>query len=302
MSYRHILLPYKSPSSRKTCPSCGEKRQLAPYVDTLTGELLPDHVGRCNRELKCGYHYSAKQYFADNGENRPIQQKEFKPAIQKEKPVDYLNLELVEKSLAAYNKNNFFIYLSSLLGEAVAYDLCRKYLIGTSKHWSGANVFWQVDSKERVRAGKIMLYNPVIGKRIRDPFDHINWVHTALKKPDFNLKQCFFGEHLLLEYPSFEVGLVESEKSAVICAAHFPDMIWIASGGKYGCRWYDKEVARVLTGRKVTLYPDADSFGKWNDKAAELSKNVNADVVVSDYFENHTTQEQKAKGVDIAEI
>ena len=49
-------LPKKAIKS--DCPSCGPKhrRTLSRYVDTQTGELLPDIYGRCDRESKCGYH------------------------------------------------------------------------------------------------------------------------------------------------------------------------------------------------------------------------------------------------------
>lgn len=42
-----------------------------------------------------------------------------------------------------------------------------------------------------------MLYNPTTGKRIKEPYNHVTWVHSVLHKEDYNLKQCFFGEHLL---------------------------------------------------------------------------------------------------------
>jgi hypothetical protein len=42
-----------------------------------------------------------------------------------------------------------------------------------------------------------MLYNANTGKRIKEPFNHATWVHSVLKLPEFNLQQCFFGEHLL---------------------------------------------------------------------------------------------------------
>jgi hypothetical protein len=32
---------------------------------------------------------------------------------------------------------------------------------------------------------------------------------------DFELKQCYFGEHLLEKYPEKPVAVVESEKTAV---------------------------------------------------------------------------------------
>jgi hypothetical protein len=299
MRYRYALLPYSGPSSRKTCPSCGDKREFAPYIDNVTRELLPDHVGRCNNELKCGYHYSAKQFFEDKGSFQPLKRINMPEPV---KPTNYLPIEILEKSLSSYSKNNFFLFLCKLFGEVAALDLYKRYLIGTSKHWPGANIFWQIDNKERIRTGKIMHYSPITGKRTRDRFDHINWVHKVLKMADFNYKQCFFGEHLLSEFPNHEVCIVESEKTAIISSVYFPQFIWIATGGKAGCRWFDKEVSRVLIDRIVTLYPDSDAFEVWKQKADVLSKNIRCELTVSDYLEKTLPIEQKKKGIDIADI
>jgi len=61
-----------------------------------------------------------------------------------------------------------------------------------------------------------MLYSPTTGKRVKEPFNHITWVHKALKQPDFNLKQCLFGEHLLQDKTK-PVAIVESEKNGYHC-------------------------------------------------------------------------------------
>lgn len=41
-------------SAKSICPDCG-KKTLVRYVDSVTGECLPDHYGRCDREINCGY-------------------------------------------------------------------------------------------------------------------------------------------------------------------------------------------------------------------------------------------------------
>lgn len=56
--------PYRYGLPRKAikgdCPACGPRRRktLSRYVDTRTGEPLPDIYGRCDRESNCGYHLS----------------------------------------------------------------------------------------------------------------------------------------------------------------------------------------------------------------------------------------------------
>ena len=65
----------------------------------------------------------------------------------------------------------------------------------------------------------------------------ITWVHSLLKRngalaQGWDLSQCLFGEHLLARYPDKPVALVESEKTAVVCASINPDCVWLATGGK----------------------------------------------------------------------
>jgi hypothetical protein len=298
MSHRFTLLPYKTPASRKTCPSCGAKHEFAPYIDNETGELLPDHVGRCNRELHCGYHYTPKQYFADKKENTSFHLTS-KPKAEIEKPISYIPFDYIEKSTRGYSANNFFLFLANRFTKPIAVELCAKYFVGTSKHWDGANIFWQIDIEGNVRAGKIMHYEAITGKRTREPYDRITWVHSVLKLPEFNLKQCFFGEHLLTEFPDKSVCIVESEKTAIICSLFFPKFNWLATGGKNGCRWLEYSVNKVLRNKRVILYPDANSYDAWKERASKL---FDFDIMVSDYLETMTTDEQRATGIDIADI
>ena len=69
--YHYILEPYAGRNSRHTCPQCGEPHEFTRYIDTDTGEILADNVGRCNRIDQCGYHYTPKQYFTGKGIEPP---------------------------------------------------------------------------------------------------------------------------------------------------------------------------------------------------------------------------------------
>ena len=60
-----------------------------------------------------------------------------------------------------------------------------EYHVGTSKHWTGATVFWQVDNQGKVRTGKVMLYNPETGKRVKEPYSHVSWVHSLIPPQGF---------------------------------------------------------------------------------------------------------------------
>ncbi len=128
----------------------------------------------------------------------------------------------------------------------------------------------------------------------------MNWIHSILKKQrvlaeDWQLSQCLFGEHLLKTHPDKVVVLVESEKSAVIGSAIFPDYVWLATGGKSQMR---EEKLRVLSGRTVLLFPDADAYAEWKQRAESM---YFCKVVVSDIIERNATPKQKEAHIDIAD-
>ena len=141
-----------------------------------------------------------------------------------------------------------------------------------------------------------MLYSPTTGKRVKEPFNHISWVHKALKQPEFELRQCLFGEHLIKHDLFKPVAIVESEKTAVIASVYLPQFIWLAVGSLTNL---NAEKCSILKGRTVTLFPDLNGFQKWNSKAKELSHL--AKFTVSDLLERKATEAERKQGLDLAD-
>jgi hypothetical protein len=302
--YKYILEPYSGRNSRYTCPSCRAKRTFTRYINTQTNEQVGDTVGRCNRVDNCGYHYTPKQFFIDNGSTKLTNLNISRARARimpetKRKEVSYIPPQIFKASLSAYDENCFIHYLHNFFGRDIALQLADTYHIGSSKHWQGATVFWQMDIQDRVRTGKVMLYSPATGKRVKEPYNCINWVHALKDRdkkaifPDYQLKQCFFGEHLLTQHPNKPVALVESEKTAIIASVYLPQFLWLATGGKEGM---NEEKCVVLKNRKVVLFPDLKCYDKWND-----IKKMLVQVSISDFLENKATAEEKALGLDIAD-
>ncbi|WP_246850461.1 DUF6371 domain-containing protein [Rufibacter roseolus] len=320
--YKFTLQPYGTgKGTRFTCPNCLVKRQFTRYIDTETGEYLHRTVGSCNRENKCGYHYTPRAYFLDNPDRnkssaqygRSNSNTETAPApskftLQKVKwrytaeeqrkdLISSIPKEKLKATCRLYGKNNFALFLREKFGLKVANRLISQYQLGTSKKWPGATVFWQVDAEGRIRTGKIMLYDRETGKRVKKPYNRIYWVHKALEGDDFTLKQCLFGEHLLKRFPNKPVAIVESEKSAIICSVYLPRYIWLAVGGLSSLT---KERCKVLKDRNVTLFPDLGGFEKWTKKAAAL-ESIGL-FTVSDLLERISSRDQKEEGLDIADF
>lgn len=208
--------------------------------------------------------------------------------------------ELMMHSLKDYESNALFKYLCMKVGEEKVRNAFQQYKVGTACLWNGSTIFWQIDIEGNVRTGKIIKYGPD-GHRVKtSERSLINWTHSLWReKPEnFKLTQCFFGEHLLLQYPDTHIMLVESEKTALVGFIYFPDFLWLASGGNNGC--LNPEASKVLSGRKVILVPDLKMEKNWNDKAEMLSK-VGVDVSVFDMGQLNPSEQDRQAGLDIAD-
>ena len=76
-------------------------------------------------------------------------------------------LSLVDTTMRGYDRNNLFGFISTVIGKEETYRLMEMYKVGTSKHWNGATVFWQISADGDVRGGKIMLYDLLSGHRVQ---------------------------------------------------------------------------------------------------------------------------------------
>lgn len=301
--YKYILEPYKSMDTRYHCPSCKHRdKTFSRYINTETGEHIHPSVGRCNREIKCGYHLTPRQFFGDNPENLqyPNKSNTFKNDTKSYNSLQLNSFTTIpdnmfKKSLKAYEDNYFVLFLIAKFGYERTNKLISRYFIATSNHWPGSTVFWQIDVSGKIRTGKIMLYNFKSCKRVKEPFNHINWAHKALKLPQYQLSQCLFGEHLLKDNIN-PVAIVESEKTAIIASLYMPQFVWLATGCLTNLCL---SKCQVLEGRPIILFPDLNAYEKWCQKAKELA--VFGSVKVSDLLETHSSSNEKEKGLDIAD-
>jgi Domain of unknown function (DUF6371) len=321
MSPHHFILqPYHGPASRYHCPKCQHRNKtFTRYINLETNHHLADHVGRCDREEKCGYHYTPREHFAQNPYDVRIRPIKVCNAMPVKHLFNHLPTSLVAGSMVqkAYIHNNFIVFLAQLFGWEIALQAAERYKIGTSKHWHGATVFWQVDVRGRVRTGKVMLYNNTTGKRVKQPFNHVAWAHKLMRSAncqmrnenntsaigiptsEFILKQCFFGEHLLWEDTSAIVGITESEKTAVLASIMMPGFIWLAAGSLHGL---DEDKCLALKNRAVMLFPDVGAYNYWAQCARFLNLKIpTATFTVNDEMERTATDEERENGADMGD-
>lgn len=313
------IYPYSLDRSSKKfiCEGC-QKKRMVRYKDNLTDEYLPAHVGKCERVNSCNYHYPPRQFFKDNPNyknkhdewRKSDAYKQRLKALAKPKPINSLPNAVMQGTMKQYEQNCFVQYLMSIFSTKITKHLIEQYNIGTSKRWQGSNVFWQVDHLGNVRQAKVMLYNTSTGKRVKEyeqPQVGRAKVFFAgksiLRKANIqepNLKQCFFGEHLLSKYPNKKVIIVESEKTAILLSVLKPDMLWLATGGSHGCSWTDPITFSIFKGREVILYPDLGMYDEWNKKATALIQQ-GYQIRTSDFLEKLASDNDKQKGYDLAD-
>lgn len=306
--------------AKHTCPGCRKEKAFSKYIDSENRQTFSNaHVGKC---LYCSYHYTPEQYFEDNKDdkqqgkpkqnlkkpdiflhykkaesNRFATDKKEPPELQpvKSEPVSFIPVKAFKQSLKHHTENNLIQFLYRHFESEITSGLISRYFIGTSKHWNGATVFWQIDRAGKIRTGKIMLYNPDTGKRSKEQHHTPAWVHKALKLPEFSLQQCFFGEHLL-QGNTKPLAIVESEKTALIASVYLPRFLWLACGSLTGL---NETKCAALQGQKVVLFPDLKALDKWQHKTKELS-NLTC-FTVSDLLERKATQSEKEQGLDLAD-
>jgi hypothetical protein len=282
MQFRYVL---DDSSKKYTCKKC-LKKSMVRFINTENNELMPLEFGRCDRESKCG--------FFNSPQNNSVKNKTY--VLVTPKPASYLDLKLISNSGRRYKHNNFIQFLKSIFSETEVKEIIKKYLIGTSKRWNGATVFWQLDDQLKLRHGKVMLYDSISGKRVKDSNgkSYIDSVRSILKLENFNLKQSLFGLHLVLEESKKIIAIVESEKTAILMSIYKPNYLWMASGSKNGFKY---EMLKPIKKHQIVAFPDKSEYNDWLNKGLELN-DLGFNIKVSSLVE----EIDLPKGTDLADI
>ena len=287
-------------STKHTCPNCNKKTMVL-YIEVESNEYISAIVGRCDREINCGYHYAPKSYFIDNNiEYKNQFSKEYKS--HKQSQTSYHDEKEMLATFNSYSENNLISFILTKFDIQEVEKIVQDYKIGTANFWNFGTVFWQVDGNNLVRGGKIIIYNRS-GKRTK----YINWVHSIKIKSnqitDFNIKQCFFGEHLI-NNSNKTIAIVESEKTACFMSVLFQKYTWLAAGSLNGL---NDQKMEVLKNRKIILYPDlgvcgpnGSPFSIWKSKCEHFIRK-GFDIQISDLLETKGSNEERNRGYDIAD-
>lgn len=333
--YRYIL---EKGSRKHICPECGKKR-FVRYIDTKTGEYLPEQYGRCDREANCGYHlnpyqdgYSKMIWGKENGNSTVIPIRWKPPSTRKApqppvKPV-YFDFEAFKRTLRPeHYENNVFI---QNLFNRVPYpfdplDVTRVielYRLGTvsAGYRSGAVTFPFIDIDGNVRAVQVKQFDEanhttgtdflhsILARHYNDIGKQLpEWLEAYMSQD--KKVSCLFGEHLLNKFPSNRIALVEAPKTAIYGTLYFglpetPDQyLWIAVYNKSS---FSLDKVKPLQGRFVDVFPDLSkdggTFREWEAKAKEFERMLpGTQFKMYDFLELEALEEDRVNGEDIAD-
>lgn len=290
-----------SPFSEERTPSFTvnpSKQIFKDFSSGKGGNVIEFLMQKCSFKYYQAIQYLGKKYNIDVDIDDTYV---YVPTARREHPVlptSFIHPNVLLDTLKGYETNALFKFLHASCDTEKLTANFKRYYVGIdqsneyTKDWV---IFWQVDCDTMVRSGKLVKYNPD-GHRSKE--HAAGWVHSMRRNniplyPDFNLKQCFFGEHLLSEDVRKPVAIVESEKTALICSLLIPNYFWLACGSKFGL---NADKCAVLKNKSVTLFPDLDAHEEWKGKAKELNFNV------SEHINKIATDQDRNNKLDIADF
>ena len=290
MDINFILERYRpGGGNRYTCPFCGQKKCFARYIDVQTGEYVDETCGKCDHENSCPVvHYPPREFFKDHPEFS--RQNTWEPYMVNGKASVLSNVKKIcinstvlttqteffdirWAETAAKRASTFRSWFEGLPfdSERIQQVLADYYVGATQKdiisdgiNYGPAAVFWMIDERQRVHDAKLMAYTcdghrvPGWGNSMRSICEK-----TKVGPQLAATEKVLFGLHLVSRYPEKTSCIVESEKSALVCALRYPEYLWLATGG---CSNLQASKLQPLMKRRLVIDPDSGEYTKWLER------------------------------------
>lgn len=271
---------------------CGEGHDILSFVAKAEGKDIkrdfPDIV-KIAASL-CGVYISEES--TNSTATTPRTPRALTPKDRPQEPPIYFN-DQVKAMAAEVEKTALFAYLCRYWSNAEVKQVMADYWVGlayyiqppqsqynkTDSYQLSATPmrlqnsykctsFPSIDINGNVHAVKSIPYPLTDHHRIKGAQadrPEIQW-----QKPQQN-KGAYFGTHLLPLRPAAPIGIVESEKTALIGALFAPEYVWIATQSKTA---FDptSSLFEPMRGRAIHIFPDTDGLTEWKAKAAALTE------------------------------
>ena len=120
--------------------------------------------------------------------------------------------------------------------------------------------------------------------------------------PFISHRNCFslsgFSHKVFLDHGN--IGIVESEKTALVLSLLCPDKVWLATGGK---QKFKEQMLMPLLGYEVEVYPDADALTDWYARAVEMNRTLGTRLHIPTwYYDLMNHDEARRAGLDLADV
>lgn len=277
------------------CFSCGAKGGVVQFLMEKEGLTFPDAVRWLGKQKGIDVD--------DRTVNIEVRKHEAPPPL----PTLYLPDAMVAARQVTTD-NALYDWMRDLPWDPQQADrleqVLKMYRVGQTR-WSHA-LFWQIDENGGVRDGKMMMYRPD-GHRDKDNRYSTSWVSRKLfnaghyNEDDWEVRRCLFGLHLLNQYKNAEVHIVESEKTALICATYFGEPekhLWMATAGKNNLS-RELLLPLIKARRIIALHPDKDAIGEWEAKCKDIGYR---NAYVNNAVMTLQWKEQDGDKADIADV
>ena len=213
-----------------------------------------------------------------------------------ELPPIFVAPDEVERLEEDTEKTALFNFLCRLFPLDEVRRVIRLYRVGATKEFNTAapalaSAFPYLNASGDCVDVHLMPYDQD-GHRRKSGYNQ-NWLLAKRKQSDRRAAWPLFGEHLLNLNPSAPVGVVESEKTALIAALAAPGYVWEATGSLNNL---NARRCAKLKGREVYVFPDIDGLEQWREKADSLRKQGFNIFFCGEYITAHATGEKDDLG------
>lgn len=190
-------------------------------------------------------------------------------------PPIYVEPDTVSRMEGNKEKTTLYNFLCGLFPSDEVSKVFSRYRVGGTKHFGTtpgyASAFPFINSEGNCVDVHLQPYDED-GHRWKKTEQHPftqHWQLAKQKKSDRRAPWCLFGEHLLRDNPTAPIGIVESEKTALICALYFPRYIWLATASLSNL---NARRCQAVRERDIYIFPDSDGVAKWRERATALHK------------------------------
>ncbi|MBO6031400.1 MAG: hypothetical protein J6Q22_08000 [Prevotella sp.] len=273
------------------CPQCKRPDTFSNYIDTATGQPLHEDCGYC---VACSYNYPPREYLKEDNDYFARTITDDYDGEQDQESVSFIPAEYIDNYLfkspikGQSCLTDYWLSIAPSI-EPFLFDALNRYYVGHEPDNKGLR--WpQIDAKLRVREIMIQCHGRFSGSRkdaeYQQQSEHYNLRNAGVLDKQSEQDTCLFGEHLLRNADgNTYVGIVESEKTALLCSAVNPDFIWLATCGKTKfLRLVSNVKQRLALCKKVTVFPDVGAQGEWKKYAETINLH---NLEVSYGFLNH---------------